>query len=473
MTDSQPEQSNVDAQSMPEKDPYTPGLGRIFGCLLMIFALGSAVGVGRYWMLNKPKAERMPHPKGMKLVQAQPIALSTKRVTVRALGTVQPARTIALSPRVAGRVIRVSKTLVPGSRLSTGDEILQLDPQDFEIAKSRRQAESDRAASDCTRLRSEIARMQTNITKADCALQIEMGQQAVAAEAYKRLGTKLSPEDEVLVLRKPELAIAQANCAAAVAAKATAEASLNAAEAAAKVAELAVDLAVLDLNRTVLRAPANVIVTEKLVDLGSQVSAATPVARLVGTDEYWVEVSVPVDQLKWVKAPGADARIYHEASMGKDQHRRGQVLRMVASLEPRGRMARLLVSMQDPLSLAPENTKQPALILDAYVRVEIDGTEFDNVASIPRAALHDGDKVWIKSPEKKLEIRAVTIAWSDAEHVYVTAGLKDGELLITSDIGTPVQGMAVRTADEKPTVAPGGPPGGRPGGHSGGMRGGH
>jgi len=469
MTESKPEQSDVESQPVPQKAPRKHRMGRFFGCLVMLVAAGTAFGIAWYWINNMPVAQRKHPKKSAKLVQAKPVSLGSERVTVRVQGTVQAARTIALAPRVPGRVIKVSDSLVPGGRFKTGDEILRLDPQDFEIAVKRRQAESDRAASDCVRLRSEITRLQTNITKAESALKIEMGQQAVAAEAYKRLGRKLNPEDEELVLRKPELRMAQANCAAAIAAKTAAEASLNAAEAATQAAKLALEQANLDLKRTVLHAPANVIVTEKLVDVGSQVSAATPVARLVGTDEYWVEVSIPVDQLKWVKVPGADARINHEALMGAGLSRPAQVFRLAASLEPRGRMARLLVSVQDPLSLASGNPKQPALILGAYVRVEINGKQLENVVRIPRAALHDGDKVWIKSPKGKLDIRTVTIAWSDAEHVYIKAGLKDGELLITSDMSTPVQGMAVRTADEKPPK-PDAAPDGKPSGMHGGQQ---
>ncbi len=473
MTDSKPEQSDVESQPVSHKAPHKHRAGRFLGCLLMVIVIGGAAGVAWYWMTNIPMAHRGRPKRGPTLVDVQPVVLRNERVTVSVLGTVGSARAIGLAPRVDGRIIQVSADFVPGGHLNAGAELLRLDPQDYELAVARRRAEADRAASDCARLRSEIARLQTNITKADCALKIEMGQQALAREAYERLGTTVKPEDEELVLRKPELRMAQANCDAAQAAKAAAEAALKAAEASANVAKLAHQQAKLDLERTIVRAPVNVIIAEKLVDVGSQVSSATPVARLVGTDEYWLEVSVPVDQLKWLKVPGADARIYYEAAWSADTFRAGRAFRLATHLEPQGRMARLLVSVQDPLSLAPENSKQPVLILGAYVRVEITGTQIENVARIPRAALHDGNKVWIKSPKGKLDIRTVAIAWSDAEHVYIKAGLEHGELLITSDMGTPVPGMAVRTADEKPpkpAAAPGKKPGNKQGEKPGGLQ---
>jgi biotin carboxyl carrier protein len=466
MTDSQIEQSSIDSQPVSPQAARKHRAGRLIGCLLIVVAVGGAAALARHWMLNKPQAERKHPNKGATLVTAEPIALRNERVTVRVLGTVGAARSIGLAPRVAGRIIRVSADFVPGAHLEVGDELLRLDPEDYELAVDRRQAEADRAASDCTRLRSEITRLQTNITQADCALKIEMGQQVLAKEAYERLGETVKPEDEELVLRKPELRIAQANCEAARAAKAAAEASLKAAVASANVAKLAHKQAELDLERTIVRAPVNVVIAEKLVDVGSQVSSATPVARLVGTDEYWVEVSVPVDQLKWLEVPGATdtARIYYDAAWGADAFRAGRVFRLATNLEPQGRMARLLISVRDPLSLTPQNAEQPALILGAYVRVEIEAAELADVARIPRSALHDGDKVWIKTPKGKLDIRSVTVSWSDDEHVYIKADLRDGELLVTSDLGTPVQGMAVRTADEKPAPKPDSNQGGKPGG---------
>jgi hypothetical protein len=174
----------------------------------------------------------------------------------------------------------------------------------------------------------------------------------------------------------------------------------------------------------------------------------------VGTDEYWIEVSVPVDELKWIDVPGpndssrAKALVYHEPGWGKNVSRDGTVARLMAHLEPKGRMARLLVAVKDPL-------QSPSLILDSYVRVDIQGHEVPGVFKIARTALRDGDRVWIMTEDRTLDIRPVETAWGDSGFVYVSDGLREEELLITSDLGAPVQGMALRTAsDEKARPAP-------------------
>ena len=44
-----------------------------------------------------------------------------------------------------------------------------------------------------------------------------------------------------------------------------------------------------------------------------------------------------------------------------------------------------------------------------------------------------------------LDIRPVQVVWGDNEHVLVGEGLANGDLLVTSDLASPVQGMLLRT----------------------------
>jgi 3-oxoacid CoA-transferase subunit A len=46
------------------------------------------------------------------------------------------------------------------------------------------------------------------------------------------------------------------------------------------------------------------MVLQRQVDLGQLVGPGTPLATLVGTDQFWVQVSIPVDRLGWIAIPG-------------------------------------------------------------------------------------------------------------------------------------------------------------------------
>jgi len=227
----------------------SPGLrrlGRVMRLLLVLALLGAGGYACYYWLTHRPKTRRRPPQPQAVLVETTRLSPRNQTVVVHAMGTVVPVRTMQLASRVSGQVIDVSAEFVPGGRFQAGARILQVEPRDYELAVQQRSSE---------------------LTKAQSELSLEMGQQSVARREYELLGQDVRAEDEELLLRKPQLA--------------TAEAAVAAARAALQQAQL-------DLKRTEIRAPYNAMVVSRNVDLGSQVSVGTPLASLVGTDEYWV-----------------------------------------------------------------------------------------------------------------------------------------------------------------------------------------
>jgi RND family efflux transporter MFP subunit len=372
---------------------------------VLVLAAGGALAVRL--VETAPKAERKPPVRMARLVDVEEIKFGPQTTVVSAMGTVTPARQIDLKPQVDGRITEVADEFAPGGRFRAGDVILRLDPKDYELMVRQRTGDLAQARSD---------------------LQIELGQQEVAKREFELLGETIHKGDESLVLRKPQLATARAKV---------------------EIAEASLDQAKLDLERTTVTAPFNAMIGERDVDLGVQVGTSTTLATLFGTDAYWIEVAVPVDELKWIEMSGTTpARVYDEAAWGPGVFRQGEVIRMMGDLEQEGRMARLLVEVEDPLSLEPENSGKPTLIVGAYLRVEIDGAKLESVAAIDRRYIRDGSKVWIMNADNALEIRPVEIAYYAPDHVLVSGGVAEGERLVVSDLPAPVEGMPLRTADD-------------------------
>jgi hypothetical protein len=160
-----------------------------------------------------------------------------------------------------------------------------------------------------------------------------------------------------------------------------------------------------------------------------------------------VEVSLPVDRLDWIQIPrsnsdrGAAAQVHYAAG-----HRvAAQVVRLRGDLTTEGRMARVLLEVRDPLGLEAANRGRGPLLIGEYVRVKIDGRQLKEVVTLPRSALHDGNTVWLVTPEGTLTIRTVTPVWWDAELVVVKEGLASGDRLITTMLSAPVEGMPLQT----------------------------
>jgi hypothetical protein len=152
--------------------------------------------------------------------------------------------------------------------------------------------------------------------------------------------------------------------------------------------------------------------------------------------------------------PGSTAKVWIETGRDKVE-RDGRVVRLLGDLDGVGRMARLLVEVDDPFDLATKDPKERGmpLLLGAYVRVAVDGVALEGVAEIPRRALREQDKVYALTADNTLSIRTINVVWGTDDTVLVTGPLKNGDRLVTSSLSTPVEGMKLRAAESAKTEA--------------------
>ena len=61
----------------------------------------------------------------------------------------------------------------------------------------------------------------------------------------------------------------------------------------------------LNLARTEIKAPFNGVIDSRMVDTGSKITESTVLAKIVGTDTFWLMLTVPIEQLRWLKIPGS------------------------------------------------------------------------------------------------------------------------------------------------------------------------
>lgn len=396
--------------------------------VLPILVLAGGVAAAVVMVKTRPQAARVEPKERPTLVRVSAVEAYTEPVRVPATGVVRAARQLVLQPEVTGRVIEHSPALVPGGLASAGEVLVRVDPRDYELMVKQQRAAVERARFE---------------------LKLEAGRAGIAEREWELLEGRdgAASEGRDLALRKPHLANARASLVS---------------------AQGGLDRARLSVERAELRAPFNAVVLDESIEIGQLVSPASRLATLVGTDEVWVQVSLPIERLSQIALPdaaggaGALCHIVLDGAEGVVQEREGRVLRVLPDLDPQGRMARLLVSVEDPLGLREAGGGSRAglsLLLGSYVRVEIEGHGFDGVVRIPRAALRNGDRVWVMNGEDLLEVRDVEVAWRMRDAVLVAAGLAPGDRVVTSRISTPIPGMRLALADagrvvEAPDVAP-------------------
>ncbi len=380
---------------------------------LLLVAVGAGTAV--FFIATRPQMHRVKTVAQVPMVDVVTAVSKEALVVVKGQGTVEASQEVTLEPEVAGKVISIAEDFLPGGHISANEELVELDKREYEI---------------------ELLKAQGNFDSKKADLELEYGQQKVVKEVFKNLdATAKTPMLETkLVLREPNLKQAIANL---------------------EVEKGEVQMAQLDLERTVIKAPFNGLVTKRDVSVGSNVNAHDELGTIVSTDAYWIEVAVPIDRLQHIdfkSKTGAPVKVYSQTSDGEWD---GRVLRLTGTLADSSRMAKVLVEVKDPLGLTAKKPRTPLLIGD-YVRVEIQGKPVPNVVELPRSALRMDDTVWIAHNDS-LDIRKVGLAWKGDDTVLVSSGIVEGDKIVLSDLSSSVQGMklVVREEQEKKVTAMG------------------
>jgi RND family efflux transporter MFP subunit len=361
-----------------------------------------------------PRVERPPQGP---LVDVLAVQMDDIPVVVTGHGEVVPKVAVDVVPQVGGKVISVNPSLVAGGFFTAGETLLVIEPRDYELA---------------------VERAEATVARAQVALQQEEAEALVARQEWDELHPNEEPPSG-LVVREPQIRQAWAELEAAKA-----------------------DLAVAELNleRTRISVPFDGVVVSESVDVGQFVTVGARLARVYGTRS--VEVRVPLDsrEIAWFDVPsrqggsGSEAEV--RADFGGSRHSwKGRVKRMEAEVDQNSRMVHVVVEVPRPYDASSD---RPALLPGTFVDVTIFGHTLADAVSVPRYAMHEGNRVWVFD-NGKMDIREVVVARADRERSLVTSGLSDGELLVVTPLDAVTDGMALRIHndegkdDEMPTDA--------------------
>ncbi len=386
--------------------PNPPAGRRWFARLLpaLILLLGIALVIGLLRGGDDPERERPE--RSARLVEVQPVTPTDERIELEAWGTVQAAREVTVRPRVAGDLESFGPEAEPGGHPARGDALARLDDADYRLA---------------------LRRAESALTGARANLDQERGRHAVAqAEFMLADVADVTPEERRLMLREPQLEAAKGEVEAAEADR---------------------DEAQLNLERTRLKAPFNALVLDRHADEGGHVSAGQDLITLVDRDTFWVELSLPATSLRWLRDDGTgEVTLRHDGAWDPEQTRTGSILRVRGAVDEPGRMARVLVAVEDPLGLAADD--RPALLLGSHVHGRIEGRRVDGVFALEPGWLREDDTVWVMDDDDRLAIRHPELLHRGREQILVRGALEPGDRVVTSDLGIPEDGVTLRTAED-------------------------
>ncbi|MEE2757927.1 MAG: efflux RND transporter periplasmic adaptor subunit [Myxococcota bacterium] len=334
-------------------------------------------------------------------VHLESIQANGNQLTLHALGQLKPSRELSIQSEVSGKVVFLDQNVVPGGQLAEGQLLLKIDKRDYALAVSQRRAQ---------------------LASARLQLKQEQGRKHIAEREWALMGggVKASKDGKSLALRQPQIKNAKA---------------------AVRGAQSAVSAASLALKRTQISAPFNAVVRSEQVEVGQRVAPGQNIIRLVGTETWWVEVSLPISQLKYLKIPGSKAVVFQDDAHGAG--RPGRVLRQLPDVERASQLARVIVEVKSPL----DESKGARLLLGSAVKVQLMGTIDKATVRVPFSLLKNGNSLWTVDESGRLNVRTVNVIWRDMNYVLVT-GVAAGTKVVKNHIPNATDGMRVRVIED-------------------------
>ena len=359
------------------------------------------------------KSRKVPEPHEAPylgpLVDVAELEQSSRKAVVSATGTVQARYEVHITPQVRGRVSELSPNMVVGGRFSKGELLFAIEDVDYRLAIDLAKAE---------------------LAQAELELQRNENLARVARQEWQALNHDTAAEPDPLVVYEPQLKSARAQRDAALANVRQAE---------------------VNLQRTRVFAPFDGYVRDEQLEQGQYLTAGSPVATVVGTELTEIIVPLPLDELAWLQVPrngvaadGSKADI-QLLSGGRLFRWQGSISRALGEIDPRNRMARIVVTVAEPDAVsAADGNPLSRLLPGMFVEVHLHGRELTGVIPVPRGALRDNDTLWVVDDANRLQIRSVEIVRRERDEVLVSGGVSAGEKIVLTNLSGAAQGMLLR-----------------------------
>jgi RND family efflux transporter MFP subunit len=234
----------------------------------------------------------------------------------------------------------------------------------------------------------------------------------------------------------------------------------------------------LDLERTVVAAPFDGRVRERIADVGQFVNPGTRLARIYAVDYAEVRLPVATPDLEHIDvpfvsfddavapaAPGDESPpgvpvMLRGHLAGRDVEWPARLVRAEGEIDARTRTLHVVARVDDPYGRRTpvvEGSAGPPLPAGLFVEAQIEGRERAGVFALPAMAVRDGDQVYVVAHEdgdERLRVRRVEVVRRSRDEVIVGDGLEPGDRVIVSPLRAVSDGMRLRLAGASAANAP-------------------
>nr|MEE4269147.1 efflux RND transporter periplasmic adaptor subunit [Candidatus Krumholzibacteria bacterium] len=384
---------------------------KAFKILLPIALVIVAVVIAVVMIKNKPHAERRTPPTPRPRVTVAAVEHEDTSVSIRGFGSVRAKRSVMLVPQVSGQVSAKHPAFEPGGYFTTGQILLQIETTDYQLA---------------------LAQAQASQAQAEMNLAMAQEEARSARQEWEEIGQPGTTPSS-LVLRQPQLKLAEATLAS---------------------AQAAVRQAQVNLDRCTLTAPFDGRVLDAAADVGQYLRAGNSIGTIYATDMAEISVPVPDEDLAWIRLDADQpVPVVITAEFAGQQHTwAGRAVRLGGAIDARSRLVPVIVEVDSPYEKSGD---RPPLAEGMFVEAIFQGQPDPGAVVIPRSALRPGNVVWAVDGNSQVRIIPVTVARAGVHKAVISRGLEEGMELITSNLQFATPEMVVQI-EGRPAAKKGG-----------------
>ena len=383
--------------------------------MLIVLVVAVLLAIGGYWLAhssaeNPPPTGRraaaaagrggpgggggMPMPVGVAKVTNGDI-----KITLNALGTVTPLRTITITAQVAGNLLKVN--FKEGQAVKEGDALAEIDPRPYQAQLTQFEGALARDEALLANARIDLDRYTTLFSQDSIAKQ-QLDSQKSLVHQYE--GTVKSDQGQI-------------------------------------------DNAKVNIGYTKITAPVNGRVGLRQVDPGNNVAVGGAIVVITQLKPIDVLFTIPEDNL-----PPVLQKMHAGDKLQADAYDRAGTTKLASGT---------LASLDNQVDTSTGTVKAKAefanddegLFPNQFVNVRLLLDTMKNAIVIPTSALErgsDGLFVYVVQDDHTVQVRNIKTGPTEGEQVAVTDGLKVGETVVTSGADRLREGSKVELPGEEP-----------------------
>jgi HlyD family secretion protein len=327
---------------------------------------------------------------------------SEVRGKVHGPGTVQSKVPVTVSAKITGILERLHAD--QGDHVHKGQLLAELDAVELRAREAASLAARNRAQRDLARAQADLGKAQANLGLAQSNYQRDL-------EVFKPGYISQAAFDTT----KAQLKVAESEVTAT-------KATVTALEAAVKQAESESHAAAALHDYTRVVAPMDGLVTVRKAEAGTLIAPGTPIFQMVNLDQVWVAAWIDETKIAQLR-PGQPAAIMLRSGRAL----KGEVFRLNKEADT--------VTRELEVDIKFENLPEP-LVIGEEAAVDIDtGRQTALAAPLSAVMAKNGDHGVLVAENGVLRFRKVAMGLQDGARTAITAGLKEGDLVVIRPAG--------------------------------------